>query len=79
MRDTLRRNQQMTHELFPDYRQLPCVLAEISQGHSDDPNQFPAIPMILCRGLRITCISSVYIFRHLCCLWLRKVSPSYYN
>ena len=47
MRDTLRRDQQLTRQLFKDYQQLPCVLAEVSQCHRDDPSQFPTIPMIL--------------------------------
>ena len=47
MRDTLRRDQHVTRDVFKDYQQLPCVLAEISQHHDNDPRQFPAVPMIL--------------------------------
>ena len=47
MRDTLRRDQQVTRQLFKDYQQLPCVLPEISRCHEDDPSRFPAVPMIL--------------------------------
>ena len=47
MRDTLRRDQQVTREMFKDYKQLPCVLAEISQSRCGDPSLFPPVLMIL--------------------------------
>ena len=52
MRDTLRRDQHVTRELFKDYQQLPCILAEVSQHHDNDPPQFPAVPMILLSRLK---------------------------
>ena len=47
MRDTLRRDQHVTRELCKEYKQLPCVVAELSQSRGDDPGLFPPLPVIL--------------------------------
>ena len=57
MRDTLRRDKQVTRELFKDYKQLPCILAKISHGPCRDPTLFPPVPMIMLSR----CKDNVYI------------------
>ena len=52
MRDTLRRDQKVTRELFKHYKQVPCALVGILQSRDDDSSLFPLVPMILLLGFK---------------------------